>query len=284
MNIQGYLERTAIIAVFLASAAIVSAVAMELPDPVPCNGSCYRPVIGDRWQWQLTCTSGVPGCVKILRPEKEIRFYDIDWEENSALTVAKIHESGAKAIAYISAGSWENWRSDKRTFPDFVIGKAYRGWPGERWLDVRCTSVLLPIMEQRMRVAKKKGFDGVQFDNLGGYQARTGYPLTKEDCTYYGALLANSAHETGLSAAWENAVEIREPLLPYYDWFLMEECRQYDECGCAATFIDAGKFVGGVEYTGETSSMSFCRVYARNNVSGMLKHKNLGSWRNACPG
>lgn len=269
------------------TAGSAAAAAPDIPDPVSCNGlegPCFQPVTGDRWQWQLTCAKGVEDCVKILPPKYRIRFYDIDYEENTAATVARIHDSGAKAVAYIDAGSWENWRSDKREFPDSVIGKAYRGWPGERWLDVRCTSVLLPIMEHRMKIAKEKGFDGVQFDNLGGYQERTGFPLTREDCIVYGALLANAAHGMGLSAAWENAVEIREPLLPYYDWFLMEECRQYNECGCAATFTGAGKFVGGVEYTGETGSMRFCRAYARNNISGMLKRINLGSWRIACPG
>ena len=257
-----------------------------LPEPVPCNltrGSCYTPDINDRWQWQLSCAPGIPTCTKILSSEEQIRFYVIDWEDNSKKTVGKIHNSGARAIAYISAGTWENYRSDKDDFPRSVIGKRYDEWPDEYWLDVRRTDILLPIMRERMKVCKKKGFDGVQFDNLDGFQQSTEFPLTRKDYLRYTARLSNIAHKMGLSCAWENAVEIRTGLLPYMDWFLMEECSVYGECSAARTFISDGKFVGGVEYTDDAGSMKFCDTYAKYDISGMLKRMNLGPYRKPCP-
>lgn len=256
-----------------------------LPAPVPCNlsrGTCYTPDINDRWQWQLSCSPGVPTCIKILGPEEQIRFYDIDWEDNSKKTVRKIHNSGARAIAYISAGTWENYRSDKGDFPQSVIGKRYDEWPDEYWLDVRRVDVLLPIMRERMKVCKRKGFDGVQFDNLDGFQQSTGFPLTRKDYLKYAARLSNIAHKLGLSCAWENAVELRTGLFPYMDWFLMEECSVYGECSAAKTFTSAGKFVGGVEYTVDVNSMDFCNKYAEYDISGMLKRMNLGTYRKPC--
>lgn len=260
-------------------------VASALPEPIPCNlsrGSCYAPEIHDRWQWQLSCSPDIPTCTKLISPGDQVQFYDIDWEENSKKTVRKIHNSGGRAIAYISAGTWENYRSDKDDFPKCVIGTQYEEWPDEYWLDVRRIDVLLPIMRERMKVCKKKGFDGVQFDNLDGFQQSTGFPLTRKDYVKYAARLSNIAHTMGLSCAWENSVELRKELLPYMDWFLMEECFAHGECSAARTFTDAGKFVGGVEYVEGVNSMKFCNTYAKFHISGMLKKINLGFYRTPC--
>ena len=56
--------------------------------------------------------------------------YDIDGFDNGAAVVDRIHARGAKAICYISAGSWEDWRPDASDFPDSVKGRS-NGWPGE---------------------------------------------------------------------------------------------------------------------------------------------------------
>ncbi|MDD1719021.1 MAG: endo alpha-1,4 polygalactosaminidase [Methanoregulaceae archaeon] len=288
MENRGPYQATAVLFLAFLFLPAFSAVAASpaLPLPVPCNasaGSCYVPHIGEQWQWQLSCTPGLPSCTRIADRPAGIGFYDIDWEENRKATVARIHRNGSAAIAYISAGTWENWRGDRGSFPLPVIGNIYGEWPDERWLDVRRTDVLIPLMVRRMKIAKNKGFDGVQFDNLDGWQADTGFPLTAADYTYYAARLSNKAHKLGLSAAWENALEIRRPLLPYMDWFLMEDCHVYGECRAARAFTGSGKFVGGVEYTDETTGMGFCSFYDDWQISGLLKNRNLGAWRKSCP-
>lgn len=272
--------------ILVAILPLTASAAPALPAPVGCNvsaGTCYTPVPGDRWQWQLQCSAGAANCTRILNGSEEIRFYDIDWEESTARTVREIHASGAKAVAYMSAGTWENWRHDRGKYPAGVIGKTYPEWPQEKWLDVRRTGILVPIMVRRMKIAKKKGFDGVQFDNLDGWQTKTGFPLSASDYAFYAAKLANRAHRLGLSASWENAAELRGTLLPYMDWFLMEDCAVFGECSAAGTFISAGKFVGGVEYTDETTTLDFCTLYRSYGISGMLKKRNLGVYRLACP-
>jgi hypothetical protein len=249
--------------------------------PIPCDtsqGSCYAPPLMASWQWQLTCDVDST-CADL---SVEVDWYDVDWEETPAATVDAIHEAGAHAACYISAGTWEDWRGDRAAFPPEVIGKNYPGWPGERWLDIRQVDILLPIMETRMAACREKGFDGVQLDNVDGWQNDPGFPLTQQDYAAYSARLANLAHRMGLSAGWENAAENVPALLPYFDWFIMESCAAWDECELAAPMVEAGKFVGAVEYDAAYLSLQFCETYAALGISGTFKTPDLDSYRLPC--
>lgn len=247
--------------------------------PVPCDssqGSCARPATLSKWDWQLSLPYDVSRA-------DAIRWYDLDWEDATPRTIAAIHAKGAKVACYMSVGTWEKWRRDKSFFPAFVQGKIYEEWPDERWLDVRRTDVLVPIMEARMDVCRQKGFDGVQFDNLDGFEnnalAKTGFPLKRAHEVQYARWLANIAHRKGLSVAWENAIPLLPSLVSYMDWFIMEECNQYDECGAATAFTNRGKFVGAVEYS-DTIELQEFKTYCDDNaalrISSIFKNRNLG--------
>ena len=254
----------------------------ELPDPVPCDsalGSCYAPPVLTSWQWQLSCDNA-DTCTNL---DVVVDWYDIDWEDTPPETVEAIHTSAAHAACYFSAGSWEDWRGDADAFPVDVIGYDYEGWEGERWLDVRRVDVLEPLMAARMDVCRAKGFDGVQFDNLDVWNNDSGFPLTPQDGLTYAVWLANMAHSKGLSAGWENAPEMVEALLPYMDWFIMEECQAWDECEMGTPFVEAGKFVGEVEYDDQFRDLAFCDADRMLGISGMFKTLDLDSFRLACP-
>ena len=90
--------------------------------------------------------------------------------------VAKLHAMRRRVMCYVDVGTWENWRPDAKEFPKSVLGHPDGHWTGERWLDIRQTAILEPIMARRLDLCKKKGFDGVDPDNLDGYQNRTGFP------------------------------------------------------------------------------------------------------------
>lgn len=267
----------------------MTAATVPLPAPVACDrteGSCYVPPPGTSWQLQLSCDDGAT-CTNL---GVRAGLYAIDWEDNPASTVSAIHGAGGRAVCHVSAGTWEDWRSDAASFPSDVIGEKDEGWAGEKWLDVRAPGVL-PIMGARLDVCRRKGFDGVLFDNVDGWQARTGFPLNRVDYVRYSAMLANAAHARGLSAAFANAVENLRDLLPYMDWFLIEECSTYGECGQALPFTAAGKFVGGIEYRrpGELRSRKglegpppFCSLYERHGISGLLKDLDLDSFLRVC--
>ena len=208
-----------------------------------------------------------------------VAVYDIDGFDASANTVAQIHNKGSKAICYISAGSWEDWRPDAGDFPASVKGNN-NGWPGEKWLDIRNLDVLGPIMEARLDMCAAKGFDAVEPDNIDGYSNNTGFSLSASDQLTYNRFLADAAHARGLKIGLKNDLEQAAQLEPRFDFAINEQCFQYNECDLLLPFIDAGKAVFEVEYNGSTAS--FCPEANAMGFSAMKKRLDLDAWMDPC--
>lgn len=240
------------------------------PPPISCP-QCWHPALNTSWQWQLTGTvdQGVA-----------VSMYDIDLFDNDASVVASLHAQGRTVICYISAGSWENWRPDAAQFPDAVKGRTLSGFPDERWLDIRQLPILGPLLTARLDACQSKGFDGVEFDNVDGYDNSSGFPLTYGDQITFNVWLANAAHARGLSVALKNDLDQIPDLVSYFDWALNEQCFQYQECDRLQPFIDAGKAVMQVEYTLGTSQ--FCPQANALNFNSMKKHLTLDAFRMPC--
>jgi hypothetical protein len=185
-------------------------------------------------------------------------------------------------VCYFSAGSWEDWRPDRGTFPAEVKGRPLAGWPGERWLDVRRRDLLGPIMEARLDLAVAKGCDGVEPDNVDAYDNASGFPLTAADQRRYNTWLAERAHERGLSVGLKNDLGQIPALVGLFDWALNEQCFEYDECRALFPFVSAGKAVFGVEYRGDPAS--FCPQAVEWGFSWLRKRPALDAWAVACAG
>jgi hypothetical protein len=242
----------------------------KLAAPVQCP-RCWHPALDTSWQWQLSGT---------LDTSLDVQMYDVDLFDTTAAQVDAINGGADRfAICYLDAGTWENWRPDADLFPKSVLGKR-NGWPGEHWLDIRRLSVLAPIMKARLDLCAVKGFDGVEFDNVDGYQNKTGFPLTAREQLTYNTWLANQAHQRGLSAALKNDLGQVKTLVPYFDFALDEQCFQYDECSKLKPFINAGKPVFEVEYHLDTSA--FCPQANALNFNSLKKNLALDATREAC--
>jgi hypothetical protein len=209
------------------------------------------------------------------------QVFDIDGEQNTAGTVARLHALGARVICYFDAGGWEDYRSDASSFPESVKGNTIDGWPSERWLDVRQVSVLIPLMEKRVQDCKAKGFDAVEPDIQDGYTNSTGFPLTAADQLAYNKALAALAHRYGLGVALKNDPEQASEMAAVDDFAVVEECYQYSECSSYSPFIKAGKAVLHVEYKGTTAA--FCPSVTALGFSSMKKKLALDAWREICP-
>jgi len=173
---------------------------------------------------------------------------DIDMEDSSAELISSLKEQGKTVVCYISAGSYEDWRSDEASFNTSVLGSNMSGWPGEKWLDISNTEVLEPIMAVRMDRAKAKGCDAIHPDNIDGYSNNTGFNLSYNEQLVYNRLLANLAHERGLIIGLKNDVEQIDDLVDYFDFVINESCYVYNECGGYSAFIEAKKPVFIIEY------------------------------------
>jgi hypothetical protein len=210
---------------------------------------------------------------------------DIDLFEAKRSTVRDLTGQGKRVICYMSAGSWENWRSDKNDFPPEVIGRPLDGWPGERYLDIRALDVIGPIMKARLDMCKEKGFDAVDPDNVDAYEIgnRTGFPIRRADAIRYMRFLAREAHRRGLAIGLKNATSISDDVLDVMDFAVTEDCFDQGWCRDSKNFIDAGKPVFAIEYTDNGIAFAdFCRQASRLGLSPLLKRRNLDAWERRC--
>ena len=227
--------------------------------PLPVHPG-WKPAVGSRFQIQLQGRADTTLCVvpytggACVRPKGyELDLYAPDGVTPNAAAVARVHAARAHAVCYVSAGSWERWRPDADLYPASVKGRS-NGWPGERWLDIRRTGVLLPILDARVAACAAAGFDGVDFDNVDGYTNRTGFPLTASRQVVFNRAIADLAHAHGLSVALKNDLGQLVQLLPWFDYAVNEQCQQYSECGRYDPWIDAGHAVFQIEYSASMSA------------------------------
>lgn len=209
----------------------------QMPPPVT-DGNWYRPPITATWQWQLQGN---------LNTSYDVDIYDIDLFDTDAADIAALQADGRRVLCYFSAGSYEDWRPDAGSFDASDLGNTLSGFEDERWLDIRSSNVL-DIMYARLDLAAQKGCDGVEPDNVTGYDEDTGFDLTATDQLAFNRQLFNAAHERDLAVALKNDLEQIAQLIDYVDLMINEECHEFDECGTLQPFIDAGKPVLNAEY------------------------------------
>jgi hypothetical protein len=234
--------------------------------------SIWSPSPGTSWQWQLTGT---------VDTSMDVQMYDIDLFDTPQPVIDELHGDGRIVICYFSAGSWEDWRDDAASFPSAALGNDLDGWPGERWLDIR-DSTVRSIMTARLDTAVAKHCDGVEPDNVDGYTNDPGFPLTADDQLAYNRFLASEAHARGLSIGLKNDLDQVAALVDDFDWALNEECFSWDECDMLAPFIEADKAVFHVEYGGAGLVDTICPQANTLDFDTLIKNWDLDTWRISC--
>ena len=191
-------------------------------------------------------------------------------------------------FCYISAGSWENYRPDKDSFPPAVVGKEYGGYPDERWVDVRRIDALEPIMDARMDACKQSGFDGIWLDNVDGYEMDTGFTITGDEQLAYNATLANDAHSRGLGAGFNNDPHQLPAMAKYFDWVLFEidrddikPCYFRLSCRTLQAFRRAGKATFVLDYF-KKRRKRMCHAAHSRGFNALLKDLDLTAYRLPC--
>lgn len=221
-----------------------------------------------------------------------VLVYDIDLFDAEEDTIASLQALGHKVICYFSAGSYENWRPDQGNFSTSDLGNPLDGWEGEWWLNTSSLQVR-EIMAARIDLAAEKNCDGIDPDNLDGYNNDNGLGLTEDDAVDYIGWLAETGSARNITVGLKNCASIASTVEPLTAWVVVEQCVKYDECDQYDAFISAGKPVFHVEYPkGDTSnndSVSAATLETYCDYSGsvgfmtILKNMNLDSWGESCP-
>lgn len=232
------------------------------------HGSLWLPAPTTQpWQWQLqgNIDTSVPACV-----------YDVDGFGTSKQTVAQLHREHVKVICYLDVGSWEPFRPDKAEFPRSVIGRRYAGFENERWLDIAHFHRFERPLEQRFDMCARKGFDAVEPDNVAGWEKEnhTGFKITRADQLRFNRWVARQVHRRGMSVALKNDGRQAKELSPDFDFAVVEECFQYNECGYYKnTFVEEGKAVYEAEY--EQKPKEYCKTAKAIDFSAIRKSLDL---------
>lgn len=224
------------------------------------------------WQWQLQGK---------LDLSFDAPVYDIDGFESSRADVRALHRRGRKVVCYLDVGSWETYRPDADRFPRSVIGRKYDGFPDERWLDVSRFRLFAAPLRERIAMCARKGFDAVEPDNLAGWEPenKTGFAITRADQLRFNRWIARQVHRHGMAVALKNDGRQAKQLVGDFDFAIVEECFQYDECGFYKPFVERGKAVFVAEYELEPSE--FCTAADTLEFSAIRKSYDLFArpWR-----
>lgn len=201
------------------------------------------------WQWQLQG----PIDASIGAP-----VYDIDGFEATPRTVRELHRLGRKVVCYLDVGSWESYRPDKGEFPRSAIGRRYQGFPDERWLDVGHFQRFERPLKRRFAMCAGKGFDAVEPDNVAGWEPEnhTGFQITRAEQLRFNRWVAGQVRARGMAVALKNDGRQAPQLIDAFDFAIVEQCFQYDECDLYRPFVREGKAVFEAEY--ELKPAEYC--------------------------
>ncbi|MDX6608343.1 MAG: hypothetical protein QOF85_268 [Solirubrobacterales bacterium] len=226
------------------------------------------------WQWQLQGKIDTSVAATV---------YDVDGFETSPRVVRQLHRQGRHVVCYLDVGSWESYRPDAGSFPRAVLGRRYEGFPDERWLDVRRFRLFAKALEHRFGICARKGFDAVEPDNLGGWENATGFPIGAAAQLRFNRWVARQVHARGMAVALKNDGRQTKQLLGDFDFAIVEQCFQYDECGLYEPFVRKGKAVFEAEY--ELEPALYCDAANSLGFSAIGKSYDLFArpWR-PCPG
>jgi hypothetical protein len=218
------------------------------------------------WQWQLQGK---------IDPTVKAWAYDVDGFEATKADVRALHRYRRRAICYLDVGSWENFRPDAGRFPRSVIGNRYAGFPNERWLDVSRFQLFAKPLEDRIAMCARKRFDAVEPDNVAGWEPenKTGFRITSGDQLRFNRWIARQVHARGMAVALKNDPRQVKQLAGLFDFAIVEQCFQYDECGYYLPFIRRDKAVFEAEY--ELRPDQFCPAAIALGFSAIRKSYDL---------
>lgn len=263
------------------------------PAPAPAPVVGIKPPPGGKvvWDWQIGAEEAQ------IRVPTGTTVLDIDGFGTSAATVARLKSAGIYTVCYISAGTWEDWRPDAARYPAGLKLASVDGWAGEQWIDTRDVfrsgSTLAPILRDRLKMCKDKGFDALEPDNLDAYQ-NIGNGGTVQDARDFATWIADEAHAVGLAVLQKNLPDQTlgtdrrgRRLVDVFDGILNEQCQQYAECAGLGEYGRRGKLALNVEYRSDLTLN--CTNFAALGVSAMKRDLGLvapgmsGYLRQTCP-
>jgi len=195
----------------------------------------------------------------------DVDIYDVDLFRTDKKTIDIMKNFNKTVICYFSGGTYEPSRPDSRQFSSSDLGNRLAQWPSEKWVKLESTSVRR-IMTNRMQLARDKGCDAIDPDNIDAYGAEragatnllgpngNGLRLTTKDSINYLRFLSQTAAKYNLAVGLKNGLEIIPEVRPVVQFFVNEECVTARECNRYSEVLDIDKKpVFHIEYPAEST-------------------------------
>lgn len=230
-----------------------------------------RPAIDVSWQVQLSGN---------FDAAIDVALYYIDLDNLTSSEQTALINTGRHLACYLSAGSYEPWRSDAALFPASEIGNALADYPDERWLDIR-SSAVTSLMSARLDSFKSSGCNSVAVANVTTGED-TGFNVTATDQTNYLTWLSDEIHRRGLLAGLATAEDRLGVMEPLFDWAYGQGCWVANRCSDYSPFIAATKAVLAVEFGDATTAPTLCSGVAGTGINLLIKPQDLSASRIAC--
>ncbi|MFK7602729.1 endo alpha-1,4 polygalactosaminidase [Deinococcus sp. SM5_A1] len=244
------------------------------------------------WDWQIGAQTQAQ-----VRVPAGITLIDLDGFETTAAQVDSLKKQGLYVVCYINAGSYEPYRPDSARYPARLKLGVDPSWEDEAFVDVRDVfrprSVLADILQERLRICHKKGFQAVEPDNLQNDENVPGGVISLQDQVDFSGWLADEAHAQGLAIFQKNGPDkvllkdrTGRRLADKFDGILNESCQEFDECAPLAEYVRRGKPALNVEYKQKFLN---CAEARRLGINSMFKDLYLRGGREtayrrvACP-
>lgn len=266
------------------SAASPSASASSNDTAASPPTAVWQPAVGATWQISLS----QPITMENGKPSPDVDIYDVDLFDADASTISALHAAGKKVICYFSAGTYEDWRSDKGEWDSGDFGQDMPDWPGEKWVNTRSDKVR-SVMAKRIALAASKGCDAVDPDNVDAYDNENGLGLTAADATDYVKFLAGESRKHNLSCGLKNAAAIVRDVAGDVHFSVVEQCAEQGECASYRPMIDEAKPVFAIEYPSQAgtempadAAPAACAADGSDKFSTVLKKMNLDTWVQPC--
>jgi hypothetical protein len=114
----------------------------------------------------------------------------------TAHEVTELRRAGMVPVCQVRVAVWEPGRPDAARFPARVRAGATGAGDGEQWLDVRAWDTLAPVISDRLRLCREKGFAVADLGREWGDPAGAG--LTAADWDRFGGWVLAVAEWHGL--------------------------------------------------------------------------------------
>lgn len=175
-------------------------------------------------------------------------------------------------VCYMSVGTYEPFRKSSKAVPTAALGNKVNGW-NERWIIPSKWKMVAPFVQDRLDHFKALGCDAVESDNTDCYT----YPNcpdknSKPHIIRYIHWLSHEIRSRGMLFGLKNTLELIRAVDKSVDFYINEECVQYNECNL---YPKNSKKRFHVEYN--TRRSRACTMDTGNNL-WLTKYRVNGKW------